>query len=165
MLSRANHIVQRVFLRNFLPIGTGILVDGNPNMIITEYAKRADLHALINKVGRRFYREREPRRRPTRAAARNSYVVADADERIPKVVVWQIFDCCESEAVFLCYLLCAISLSHLSLLYGEKTGAESIIDVLNPSGHGKQLLDMVVTALTKIRHLCPVSRSSYQVML
>lgn len=69
-------------------------MDNDPTTLLTELARRGDLHSLLSKVGRYAFRDR--RGRLPRSRERNRYILEDEDELIPVVVVWQIFDCCES---------------------------------------------------------------------
>lgn len=71
-------------------------MDNDPATLITELAKRGDLHSLICRVGRYVHRtNRTDGRKPRRIGNRyvNPYVVEDEKERTPVVVIWQIFDC------------------------------------------------------------------------
>lgn len=72
-------------------------MDDDPGTLITEWARRGDLHSLLDKTGRYIFRDRD-RARDTRrtAATNNPYKVEDDKERTPVVVIWQIFDCRES---------------------------------------------------------------------
>lgn len=78
-------------------------MDNDPATLITELAKRGDLDSLLCKVGRYMFREERNIARRGRGRARrignqtlNPYVVEDEKERIPVVVIWQIFECRES---------------------------------------------------------------------
>lgn len=88
-------------------------IDNDPTTLITEFAKRGDLNTLLNKVGRYIFRDRDRKGRTGIRDPDHPYQVADEKERIPVVVIWQIFDCRVFYPRFLC--LCFFSFAALSL--------------------------------------------------
>lgn len=112
-------------------------MDDDPGTLITEFARRGDLHSLLDKIGRYIFRDRQRAQRTRRTAAATSpYRVEDDKERTPVVVIWQIFDCRESWLSCFSLSFAALSLSlFLALSYVSRKviACGWIIDATGPS--------------------------------